>query len=66
LLAAIDLSNMALVAWIVLSAAAFRTESRAAHYRDDFPERDDDRWQANVFVRRKPSGEPAVWRQDAA
>jgi len=65
-LAAIELENMALVASIVLQAAQFRTESRAAHYRDDYPDRDDGRWFANIYVHRDTNGRPAMAKEDVA
>jgi hypothetical protein len=34
------------------AAAMRRTETRGAHYRQDFPERNDDEWLANLYVRR--------------
>ena len=34
------------------SAALTRTETRGAHYRQDFPKADDTDWLANLYVRR--------------
>ena len=40
--------NLVTVARLIARAALRRTESRGAHYRDDFPERDDIHWKAHV------------------
>jgi L-aspartate oxidase len=44
--------QMATVAQLMLRAALQRTESRGAHYRSDFPERDDARWLHRQVFRR--------------
>jgi succinate dehydrogenase / fumarate reductase flavoprotein subunit len=41
---ALELDNLVEVAMAAMHAAAAREESRGAHARDDFPQRDDDRW----------------------
>ncbi|HJX12960.1 MAG TPA: FAD-binding protein [Dehalococcoidales bacterium] len=41
---AIELSEMLTAAEIIAESALFREESRGAHYRRDFPGRDDARW----------------------
>jgi fumarate reductase (CoM/CoB) subunit A len=51
----IEAENMALVAELVIRAATLRTESRSAHYREDFPARNDDDWLVNIRARRDPS-----------
>jgi succinate dehydrogenase/fumarate reductase flavoprotein subunit len=38
--------NMVLTAEMILRASLFRTESRGAHYREDYPRRDDPAWLA--------------------
>lgn len=48
---ALDVINMVCTGQIVASAALYRTESRGAHYREDFPERDDTKWLKNVVVK---------------
>lgn len=62
-LAAIELENMVQVASIVVRAAEFRTESRAAHYRDDYPDRDDERWFANVYAYQDTDGQMAMTKE---
>jgi succinate dehydrogenase/fumarate reductase flavoprotein subunit len=54
---------MALVASIVVRAAEFRTESRAAHYRDDYPDRDDAHWFANVYACQDADGQMALTKE---
>jgi succinate dehydrogenase / fumarate reductase flavoprotein subunit len=44
LMEALELQNMMPQAMVTLQSALYRTESRGAHARDDFPERDDVNW----------------------
>jgi L-aspartate oxidase len=44
--------QMATVARLMLRAALTRTESRGAHFRSDFPERDDAHWRRRQVFRR--------------
>ncbi len=44
--------NFATVALLVARAALWREESRGAHFRYDFPERDDTRWRVHSISRR--------------
>jgi L-aspartate oxidase len=48
---AIELANMIDVAGLVVLSALTREESRGAHYRTDFPERDDIRWRRHLLLR---------------
>jgi len=44
ILGALELENLVDLAWLTASAARARTESRGAHARDDFPQRNDGAW----------------------
>ena len=51
-----ELQNMLIVARVMIRAARTRTESRGAHWRVDFPDKDDERWQRHlVFLRDQDS-----------
>ncbi|MBA7609088.1 Fumarate reductase flavoprotein subunit [subsurface metagenome] len=45
----LELDNMLLGAELISQAALERTESRGAHYREDYPD-EDPGWQANLFI----------------
>ncbi|MGE3841801.1 MAG: L-aspartate oxidase [Vicinamibacterales bacterium] len=44
----LERANLRLAGWLMARAALRREESRGAHFRDDFPLRDDDRWSRHV------------------
>jgi L-aspartate oxidase len=44
--------NVLTVAWLIARAALRREESRGAHYRDDYPARDDINWLRRIADRR--------------
>ena len=51
-----QLHNMLHLAKIMTTGALARDESRGAHYKPDFPERDDPNWQKTTVAEYTPSG----------
>ncbi len=49
---ALELENLMEVAFATIRSAAARTESRGAHARDDYPERDDRNWLKHTLAHR--------------
>ena len=47
------LENMLTVSEMICRAALSRTESRGAHYRQDYPEPDNNNWLCNVLLTRE-------------
>jgi fumarate reductase flavoprotein subunit len=60
LLAALELANMLDIGECILQSGLQREESRGAHQRTDFPERDDDRFLIHQLVHRGPDGNPRI------
>ena len=53
---ALEVGLMLDVAEAIVASALFRTESRGAHYRTDFPDRNDDDWLKHTLVFSDESG----------
>ncbi len=53
---ALSVRNLALLGRLLGTVALAREESRGAHYRDDFPETDDENWSVVTRLERGPSG----------
>jgi succinate dehydrogenase / fumarate reductase flavoprotein subunit len=60
LLGAIELGYMLDCAEATVISAIHRTESRGAHYRTDFPDRNDDEWLKHINLTLGPDGEPHI------
>jgi succinate dehydrogenase / fumarate reductase, flavoprotein subunit len=60
---AIDLSNLLTVSEMVTRAALARKESRGAHFRDDYPTKDDKFGSFNIVIRMGAGGEPRIMRE---
>ncbi len=52
----LNLRNQLVVAQLVAASALYRKESRGSHYREDFPETDNQNWLCNIFMRKKGDG----------
>ena len=63
---AIDLDNLLAVSEMVTLAALERKESRGAHFRDDFPSKDDKFGSFNIVIRKSSGGEMQVVREPIA
>lgn len=61
----IELRSAARVAAMILEGALRRRESRGAHYREDFPDQNDEEWQGHLLVCAAPDGHNA-WRYEPA
>jgi len=57
LLEALELDNLIGQAAVALRSALFRTESRGAHAREDYPERDDANWLKHTLAWRDEAGQ---------
>ncbi len=60
LLEAVELGHLLDLAETLVAGALARTESRGAHYREDFPKRDDNNWLKHTFAHRGDGGEPVL------
>ncbi len=60
---ALDLPNLMTVAEAVARAAATRQESRGAHFRADFENKDDEWAQYNIVIRKHADGQMTVHRE---
>src|ERR1700751_4435541 len=60
---ALDLQNLITVSEIITRSALDRKESRGAHFRDDFPAKDDQFGEFNIVVRKGLRGEMQFTRE---
>jgi succinate dehydrogenase / fumarate reductase flavoprotein subunit len=59
---ALELNNMLRIAEVIVFSALQRKESRGAHFRRDYPERNDDEWLKHTFVNETPTGLKASYK----
>ena len=57
---ALELGFMLDCAETIVRSAMARTESRGAHSRTDFPERDDANWLKHIVISFDPAGDPSI------
>lgn len=56
LIQALELHSLLTVGEVILNSALHRQESRGAHFREDFPQRDDDRFLHHTLAFHSPEG----------
>ncbi|WP_408011138.1 FAD-binding protein [Pseudalkalibacillus sp. A8] len=54
----LNVRNLVTVSKMVASASLIRTESRGSHYRQDYPEINDEDWLSNIYITESETGEP--------
>ena len=62
---ALEVTAMITLARAMAGAALLRTESRGAHYREDFPAIDDENWLRNILIRRNHVRDALVFETKA-
>jgi succinate dehydrogenase / fumarate reductase flavoprotein subunit len=66
LLDAIELGHLLDLAEVITRGALKREESRGAHFREDFPERDDEKFLAHTMVRYDQAKGPQIFTKPVA
>ena len=51
-----EATNIHAIATVLVKQAAEREETRGSHWREDFPERDDERWRIRLVTAMQPDG----------
>jgi succinate dehydrogenase / fumarate reductase flavoprotein subunit len=53
---AVELESLVTLAEAILCSAGARTESRGAHFREDYPARDDENWLKHTLISQRDNG----------
>lgn len=53
LMEAVDIANMLDFGEMMAQAALLREETRGGHYREDFPNKDDEKWLKNIVIKKQ-------------
>jgi len=62
LMEVIELESMLNLAKVILMSAITRKESRGAHFREDYPERDDEHWLRHTLIQKTENGERIFYK----
>ena len=62
LMEAIELESLLNLAKGILMSAINREESRGAHFREDYPERDDEHWLRHTLIQKTENGERIFYK----
>jgi len=60
ILAALETEHLLTFSEVIVAGGLARTESRGAHFRSDYPNRDDDNWIKHTLAHKAEPGEPPV------
>ena len=60
ILAAIETEHLLSFSEVIAAGALDRTESRGAHYRSDYPKRDDENWIKHTVIHKGEDGKPVI------
>jgi succinate dehydrogenase/fumarate reductase flavoprotein subunit len=52
----LEFQNMRKVSRMICTAALERTESRGSHFREDFPQEDNEHWKQNIVIQKGEAG----------
>ncbi|MGI5349620.1 L-aspartate oxidase [Streptomyces sp. CA-250714] len=55
-----ETTNLHLVAQVLVAAALHREETRGCHWREDFPDRDDEKWRRHIIVTVDSAARPSA------
>jgi succinate dehydrogenase / fumarate reductase flavoprotein subunit/fumarate reductase flavoprotein subunit len=59
---ALDMRNMLTASELIARSAFMREDSRGAHYREDFPNTNNNEWLKNIYISRNGDG-PRIWTE---